>query len=189
MSLGIAYLSENRHRDALFTAMPVTRNITVSHLQQFTRAGILNPAAESDQAQVYIQRLNIQTPSPNKKVGSLSGGNQQKVILARWLAIEPRILIADEPTRGIDVGAKVEIYNLLHHLAAQGVGILLISSEMPEIIGMSDRILVMHEGRITGELSRAEATEENIMVLATHHFTDEPGDQNVSLPGTGGPHA
>ena len=98
---------------------------------------------------------------------NLSGGNQQKVLLARWLAIHPRVLIADEPTRGIDVGAKGEIYTLLHELARQGVAIILISSEMPEILGMSDRILVMHEGRVAGELSRAEATQEKIVTLAT----------------------
>ncbi|MFM8319931.1 MAG: sugar ABC transporter ATP-binding protein [Chloroflexota bacterium] len=166
IGLGIAYLSENRQGDAIFGNMDVCRNITVSQLRELSRAGMLNPGKELAQAQAMIQRLNIATPSARQRIGKLSGGNQQKVILARWLALKLRVLIVDEPTRGIDVGAKMEIYALLHRLAAQGVGILLISSEMPEVLGMSDRILVMHEGRVTGELSRAEATEERVMALA-----------------------
>ena len=189
MALGIAYLSENRHSDALFGAMPVTRNITVSHLSRFTRLGMLNSSAERAEAQAYIQRLNVATPNPEQKIFALSGGNQQKVILSRWLAIEPRLLIVDEPTRGIDIGAKVEIYTLLHSLAAQGVAILLISSEMPEILGMSDRILVMHDGQLTGELDSAAATEEKIMILATSAPNGGAGSQEIQLSESGGAHA
>ncbi len=115
-----------------------------------------------------MQALNVQTPSVEQAVMKLSGGNQQKVLLARWLAIHPRLLIVDEPTRGVDVGAKVEIYTLLRRLAADGVAILLISSELPEVLGMADRILVMHEGKLTGALARNQATEERIMTLATN---------------------
>ena len=167
MESGIAYLSENRQTDALFTNMEVRKNISVSHLEKFSRWGMLNSLQEKNETEQYIRKLNIQTPGTEQKVMKLSGGNQQKVVLARWLAIHPKVFIVDEPTRGIDVGAKVEIYTLIHKLAAEGVAIILISSEMPEILGMSDRIIVMHEGRITGELTRAEATEEKILALAT----------------------
>jgi ABC-type sugar transport system ATPase subunit len=166
IGLGIAYLSENRQADALFGNMDVCRNITVSQLSELAKGGMLDARKELTRAQAMIARLNIATPSAKQRITKLSGGNQQKVILARWLALQLKVLIVDEPTRGIDVGAKMEIYTLLHKLAAQGVGILLISSEMPEVLGMSDRILVMHEGRITGELSRAEASEERVMALA-----------------------
>jgi len=123
--------------------------------------------AERTITQRFIDALQIRTPGMEQKVVNLSGGNQQKVVLAKWLALNPKLLIVDEPTRGIDVGAKAEVHLLLSRLAQQGVGILMISSELPEILGMSDRILVMREGRIAGELSRAEATQEAIMSLAT----------------------
>ena len=168
MRLGMAYLSEDRRNDGLFLGMAVRPNITVTHLERFARYGFLSHAAEVAGAEAFITALDIQTPSTEQQIMNLSGGNQQKVLLARWLAIEPHILIADEPTRGIDVGAKGEIYALLHRLAAQGVGIILISSEMPEVLGMSDRVLVMHEGMITGELTSSEATEERIVALATN---------------------
>lgn len=175
MSLGIAYLSENRKTDGLFFNMGVRENISVSHLDEFSTLGLLNHRREGEKAKTLIQQLRIQTPSVEQKVLNLSGGNQQKVVLARWLAIKPKILIVDEPTRGIDVGAKLEIYSLLQDLASQGVGVIVISSEMPEILGISDRIIVMHEGKITGELLRNEATEEKIMALATsQELIDEP---------------
>ncbi len=166
MSLGIAYLSENRKQDALFNGMTVRSNITVCNLPKFSEFGFLSYKKEKAEAEKYIKRLNIQTPGPEQRIINLSGGNQQKAMLARWLTINPKILIVDEPTRGVDVGAKLEIYSLLHHLAAEGVAILFISSEMPELLGMCDRILVMYEGKLTGELTRAEATEEKIMTLA-----------------------
>ena len=166
MRLGIAYLSENRRRDELFLGMDVRENISVTHLKRFSVFGFVRRGREAAEANSYVDQLRIQTPGLDQRVRNLSGGNQQKVVLARWLAIRPKVLIVDEPTRGIDVGAKAEIYALLHHLAAEGVAILLISSEMPEILGLSDRIIVMHEGRITGEMARAEATEERIMTYA-----------------------
>jgi ribose transport system ATP-binding protein len=115
----------------------------------------------------FIQALSIRTPSREQRVNNLSGGNQQKVVVAKWLACNPKVLILDEPTRGIDVGAKAEVHSIMAHLAEQGVGILMISSELPEVLGMSDRILVMHEGRLTGEFTRAEATQERVMLAAT----------------------
>ena len=166
MALGLAYLSENRQSDGLFFNMSVRENISVTHLDNLAKLGFVDQRREAREVQRLVGELKIQTPSIEQPVMNLSGGNQQKAILARWLAINPRILIADEPTKGIDVGSKQEIYALLHQLAAKGVGVILISSEMPEILGISDRILVMHEGRLAGELGRSEATEDKIMMLA-----------------------
>jgi len=170
MRLGIAYLSENRYDDELFLRMSVRENITVTHLEKFSRLGFMFSSLEAEEVVRFVQRLSIRTPGIEQQVMNLSGGNQQKVILARWLAIHPKVLIADEPTRGIDVGAKAEIYALLHDLAAEGVGILFISSELPEILGMSDRILVMNEGRVAGEVSGDEATEELIVALSARQL-------------------
>ena len=117
--------------------------------------------------QTYVEKMNIRTPSLEQRVLNLSGGNQQKVVLAKWLASNPKVLILDEPTRGIDVGAKAEVYEIMNDLVQQGIGIIMISSEMPEILAISDRILVMYEGRIMGELTRANATQERIMTLAS----------------------
>jgi ABC-type sugar transport system ATPase subunit len=129
--------------------------------------GIVRRAEERSIAERFIDALQIRTPSMEQKVINLSGGNQQKVVLAKWLSLEPKILLVDEPTRGVDVGAKAEVHHLLNQLAQRGVAILMISSELPEIIGMSDRVLVMRQGTIAGELSRADATQERIMTLAT----------------------
>jgi len=165
MRRGIAYLSEDRQGDGLFLRMSVRQNVTVTHLKRLSRVGLMSRARESRESLSYVRQLRIRTPGVEQQVMNLSGGNQQKVMLARWLAIHPKVLIADEPTRGVDVGAKAEIYELLHALAAEGLGIILISSEMPEVLGMSDRILVMREGRVAGELAGAAATEEAIMAL------------------------
>ncbi len=165
MRQGIAYLSEDRQGDGLFPRMNVHRNVAVSHLKRLSHLGLMFRAREARESASYVRQLRIRTPSVEQHVMNLSGGNQQKVMLARWLAIHPKVLIADEPTRGVDVGAKAEIYELLHTLAAEGLGIILISSEMPEVLGMSDRILVMREGRVAGELTGSAATEEAIMAL------------------------
>ncbi len=165
MRRGIAYLSEDRQGDGLFPRMTVHRNVAISHLKRLSHLGVMVRAREARESASYVQRLRIRTPSIEQLVMNLSGGNQQKIMLARWLAIQPKVLIADEPTRGVDVGAKAEIYALLHALAAEGLGIILISSEMPEVLGMSDRILVMREGRVAGELAGTAATEEAIMAL------------------------
>src|SRR5262249_21992863 len=131
--------------------------------------GLISGTREREIAQRYVGRLRIKAPSLYAEAGSLSGGNQQKVALARWLAIQPRVLILDEPTQGVDVGSKSEIHRLIVDLAAKGLAILMISSELPEILGMSDRIAVMHEGTITGVLDRAEATQQKILSLALGH--------------------
>jgi len=169
----IAYLSENRRVEGLFRGMDVRANIVVTHLQDYSRFGLMSKKAEEAAALEYVTRLRIQTPDVERAVSNLSGGNQQKVVLARWLAVKPEILIVDEPTRGIDVGAKAEIYALLRSLAAQGMGIILISSELPEVLGMSDRIAVLYEGRMTGLIPKSEATQEKIMALAAG-FADSP---------------
>ena len=135
-------------------------------LGRLTRWGIIQKQQERELARKSVSALKIKTPSLGQAVRNLSGGNQQKVVLAKWTSIKPKLLIFDEPTRGIDVGAKIEVYQLMTELTREGVGIIMVSSELPEILGMSDRVLVLHEGRLTGELSRTEATEEKIMELA-----------------------
>ena len=147
--------------------MTIRENTTMANLDALSTLTFIRAGEEREVAEKYRKDLATKTPTVEQAVQNLSGGNQQKVVLSKWLFTGSKILIFDEPTRGIDVGAKSEIYKLMNALAAQGVAIIMISSELPEALGMSDRILVMHEGRITGELSRAEATQEKIMHLAT----------------------
>jgi ribose transport system ATP-binding protein len=163
---GIAFVTEDRRLQGLIMGMSVRENGSLVALKQLHRLGFIKYKAEYSLVKEYLQKLRIKTPSVETKIATLSGGNQQKVVLSKWLAIRPQILILDEPTRGIDVGAKAEIHRIISDLAAQGVGIIMISSELPEILGMSDRIIVMHEGRITGTLKPEEATQERIMALA-----------------------
>jgi len=144
----------------------VLENASLAILRRLSRFHFVRRGLERSIASEYIETLRVRTPSLEQEVGKLSGGNQQKVVLARWLAAKPKVLILDEPTRGIDVGAKAEIYRLIDDLANQGLGIMFISSELPEILGLSDRIYVLQAGRITGELSAAEATEEAVLKLA-----------------------
>ena len=165
--LGIGLVPEDRKQQALVLQLAVRENISLANLGTLSRGGVIQRGPERSIADRFIDALQIRTPSMEQKVINLSGGNQQKVVLAKWLALNPRILIVDEPTRGIDVGAKAEVHALLSRLAGQGVAILMISSELPEILGMSDRILVMREGRLAGELTRSEATQETIMSMAT----------------------
>jgi ribose transport system ATP-binding protein len=172
VALGIGYLSEDRKRFGLATGMDVESNIVMSNLAKFLSFGFfLRKLKIRETATRFINLLNIRTPSPTQQVRLLSGGNQQKIVVAKWLARDCAILFFDEPTRGIDVGAKSEIYKLLWSLANQGKAIVMISSELPEILRMSDRIVVMCEGRITGELAAKEATQERIMQLATQRET------------------
>jgi ribose transport system ATP-binding protein len=166
INAGIGFVTEDRKAEGLVLDLSVKENITLPNLKQFTKRGVLDLKKERVVVDDYITKLNIKTPSRNQKVLYLSGGNQQKVVLSKWLCSHARIFIFDEPTRGIDVGAKTEIYQLMNQLTASGVGIIMISSELPEILGMSDRILVMYDGRITAELDDKTATQENIMKYA-----------------------
>ena len=163
---GIALVTEDRKAQGLLLKQNVAINTTVSGLSRLTRFGIIQLGRERALVKKMIQELSIKTPGPNFIVVNMSGGNQQKVILARWLSVGTKILIMDEPTRGIDVGSKSEIYQIMHELTKQGVGVIMISSELPEVLGMSDRIMVMRQGTIVKELSRAEASEEEIMKYA-----------------------
>lgn len=164
---GLALAPENRKQQGLALEMAVRENMSLPSLRRDQRGGFLNRAKENEIAIEMIRDMRIKTPSAEQVVRYLSGGNQQKVVLGKWLAMKPRLLMLDEPTRGIDVGAKAEIYGLMEKLARTGVAILFVSSEMEEVLGMSDRTLVMHEGRITGELKRSELSDESVMRLAT----------------------
>jgi ribose transport system ATP-binding protein len=168
VSAGIAYLSEDRKRYGLALKMDVETNIVLATFRKFIGPlGWVNTNGTRDVARKHVDALSIKTPGLGQKVQNLSGGNQQKVIIGKWLTADTDVLIFDEPTRGIDVGAKSEIYRLLNDLAQQGKAIIMISSELPEVLRMSHRILVMCEGRITGEMTAAEATQERIMTYAT----------------------
>ena len=165
---GLALVPEDRKQQGLVIEMSVRHNISLAGLRRHRRCGaFLNHRREARDTLAIIERLNIKTPSADQIVQFLSGGNQQKVVLGKWLALQPRVLLLDEPTRGIDVGAKEEIYRLMEKLAADGVAVLFVSSEMEEILGMSDRAIVMHEGQIAGELTRQQLSEEAVMRLAT----------------------
>lgn len=164
---GLALAPEDRKQQGLALEMSVRENMSLPSLRRDQRAGFLNRGQEDSITAEMTRDMRIKTPSPEQIVRYLSGGNQQKVVLGKWLAMKPKLLMLDEPTRGIDVGAKQEIYGLMEELAKQGVAILFVSSEMEEVLGMSDRALVMHEGRITGELKREELSEEAVMQLAT----------------------
>ena len=162
---GLAYVTEDRKSLGLVLDETIQRNITLSNLPKVSRNSILNEARETQVAEQYRKTLNIRTPSVFQRVMNLSGGNQQKVVLSKWLFAEPEVLILDEPTRGIDVGAKFEIYAIINELSKQGKGVVMISSEMPELLGMCDRIYVMNEGAFVGELTAEEASQERIMSL------------------------
>tara|TARA_E500000305_G_scaffold111918_1_gene129149 strand:- start:885 stop:2453 length:1569 start_codon:yes stop_codon:yes gene_type:complete len=162
---GLAYVTEDRKSLGLILDETIRFNTTLANLEGVSKGGVLNANAETKVAEDYREALRTRTPSVFQKVGNLSGGNQQKVVLAKWLNTSPEVLILDEPTRGIDVGAKYEIYAIINELSAQGKGVVMISSEMPELLGMSDRIYVMNEGAFVGELSADEANQERIMSL------------------------
>jgi len=167
MKAGIAFVPEDRRQQGLVMDLSVARNATITRLRALSRLGLIRGVAERRLAEEWAERLQLRFHRLDDAVGTLSGGNQQKVVLAKWLATEPRVMIVDEPTRGIDVGTKAEVHRLLSELAGRGVAVLMISSELPEVLGMADRVLVMHEGRISGELSRADADEERVMRAAT----------------------
>ncbi len=169
IAAGIALVPEDRKRQGVILEMAVRDNVSLASLRRDARFGFLNRKRATELSAEMIRELRIKTPNDRQIVQFLSGGNQQKVVLGKWLALRPKLLLLDEPTRGIDVGAKQEIYRLMEDLARQGIAILFASSEMEEILGMSDRALVMHEGRITGALSRSQLSEEAVMRLATGH--------------------
>lgn len=181
---GIGLLPENRKVHGLMLNRPVRENMTISSLDQFTRVGVLNVRSEERSVTHLIGTLGIRTPGIRQLVRNLSGGNQQKVVLARWLAAKCKLLIIDEPTRGVDVGAKLEIYRLMNDLAANGTAILMISSEVPEVLGMSDRVLVMRHGRLAGTFTHAEATEE--VVMQTALVGGSTANENLAGEGSNG---
>jgi ribose transport system ATP-binding protein len=166
LSCGIAYVSEDRKKDGLVLGLNVRENISLSALNEISKYQIINKSREKKEAEFYVDKMSIKTPSLRQRVKNLSGGNQQKVSIAKTLLTKPKVLILDEPTRGVDVGAKKEIYDLINEFKSQGIGIILISSEIPEILGICDRVMVMHEGAVSGFLDRKEADQEKIMRLA-----------------------
>jgi rhamnose transport system ATP-binding protein len=167
MALGIGYVPEDRKEHGLVLAMSIANNITLPVISKFSNFSWLNKKREARAAKESSLQLEVKMSGVEQKAGQLSGGNQQKVVLAKWLGTKPQVLILDEPTRGIDVGTKAAVHQLMSDLAAEGLAILMISSELPEVLGMSDRILVMRSGQLTGEFSRAEATPEKLMAAAT----------------------
>jgi rhamnose transport system ATP-binding protein len=169
VELGIAYVPEDRRRHGVILEMPIAENATLAILRRITKHGFIDFRREREIAESYVDKLAVKTPSIDAPAGNLSGGNQQKVALSRWLATDPAVIILDEPTQGIDVGAKSEIHRLMVDLAARGLAILMISSELPEVLGMSDRIAVLRGGAVAGVLPRAEATQEKVMALALGH--------------------
>jgi rhamnose transport system ATP-binding protein len=183
--LGLAYLPEDRRRHGVIAEMSVAANTTLAALRAISRGGFLEFEKERDVARTYLRRFAIKAPSIESAVGTLSGGNQQKVALARWLATQPSVLILDEPTQGVDVGAKAEIHWLIRDLAAQGLAILLISSELPEVLGMSDRVAVMRAGTIVGTLEGRAATPEGVMTLALGHVPEAAVPAGDRVPAGG----
>lgn len=167
VQLGLGFITEDRKEEGLILDFSLKDNIALPSLYSFAPKGLINEKSEQDFVELLIKRLTIKTESAKTSAKNLSGGNQQKVVIAKWIGIGPKVLILDEPTRGVDVGAKREIYQLMNELTDRGVAIIMVSSELPEVLGMSDRILVFREGQLTGEVSKKEATQEKIMTLAT----------------------
>ena len=167
MRAGIAFVPEDRRLQGLVMDLSIARNATLTRMKALSRLGLIRAGAENRLAREWAERLRLRFHRLEDPVGFLSGGNQQKVVLAKWLATEPKLLILDEPTRGIDVGTKAEVHRLMSELAGRGLAVLMISSELPEVLGMADRVLVMHEGRLTRELGRDEADEERVIRAAT----------------------
>ena len=166
---GISFATEDRKGTGLVLGRSIGDNISLPLLDKFARFGIMRDRLQRISWKEYMSKLKVKANSPDVPVSSLSGGNQQKVILARWLLTKPKVLLLDEPTRGIDVGAKEEIYLLINELAASGLAVVVISSELPEVMGISDRIITICEGRLTGEISKEEATQEKLLTAATKH--------------------
>lgn len=166
---GISYLTEDRKDLGLVLGFEIYKNMTLSTIKKYSRFSFVDNKKVREKSQYYFERLNVLTESIDTRVGNLSGGNQQKVLLAKCLDSKPDVLILDEPTRGVDVGAKAEIYKIISDLAQEGVAIIMISSELPELVSMCDRVVVMYEGKISGELKKGEITELNVMNLAARY--------------------
>src|SRR5699024_1834351 len=164
---GIGFLTENRKDEGLILDESIRENISLPSIDGFNKGMVIDEKAEREFAELLANRLAVRAMNVEDEVSSLSGGNQQKVVLAKWVGMGSKVLILDEPTRGVDVGAKREIYQLMNELAERGVAIIMVSSDLPEILGVSDRIIVIHEGKVAGELTKQEATEEKIMMYAT----------------------
>lgn len=173
MANGIGFITEDRKVEGLMLEESIMKNISLANLGKISKSGVLKKQAEKELVQKGIEELHIKCFGPQHECNNLSGGNQQKVVFAKWIHTEPKVLILDEPTRGVDIGAKKEIYNIINDLAAQGVAIIMVSSELPEVLGMSDRIMVVREGSVRGILPKEEANQENIMILATGGDLDE----------------
>lgn len=167
MKNGIGFITEDRKVEGLMLEESIMKNISIANLGRISRYGVLKKDSEDNLVKRGIEELHIKCFGPQHECNNLSGGNQQKVVFAKWIYTEPEILILDEPTRGVDIGAKKEIYNIINDLAEKGVAIIMVSSELPEVLGMSDRVMVVHEGVVTGVLTREEANQENVMILAT----------------------
>ncbi len=167
INLGIGFVTEDRKELGLVLGMTVRENFSLTHLEDYCTLDVVNRKRETSRCLEFIRSLGIKTPSPEQKTLNLSGGNQQKVVIAKWVARRPRILIVDEPTRGIDIGAKAEVHTLLNTLAGEGISIIVVSSDLPEVLAISDRVVVLKEGRISGILPRADATQERVMLAAT----------------------
>ena len=167
MKNGIGFITEDRKTEGLMLEESIRKNISLANLGRISRRGVLRKKEERELVQKGIEELHIKCFGPEHECGRLSGGNQQKVVFAKWIYTDPKVLILDEPTRGVDIGAKKEIYNIINDLAAKGVAIIMVSSELPEVLGMADRIMVVREGLVRGILSKEEADQENIMILAT----------------------
>ena len=186
MKLGIIYVTEDRRKLGLVLPMSVVVNITLPTLPHYlNRLGLIKRGEELATAKTYQEQLSIRTPSPDSEVGKLSGGNQQKVVLSKWLNAQPKLLILDEPTRGIDVRTKAEVHHIINDLAAQGLAIILISSDLPEVLAMSDRVLVMREGKQMGIFTRDQATQETIMTTAMGQAIDGPDLLKVEVAAEG----
>jgi inositol transport system ATP-binding protein len=171
---GIGLVPEDRKKQALFLRLAIRTNITIAAHDQISRGWFIDEGRENVLVDDFRKLLSIRMASADQQAGLLSGGNQQKVVLARWLALRPKILIVDEPTRGIDIGSKVEVHNLLIEMAKSGIAVIVISSELPEILAVSDRIVTMREGRVTGEIARDNATQEILMSMMTAHESGGP---------------
>ena len=168
MRHGLAFLTEDRKDTGCFLPLSITENMQMAMIQdRFTASGFVRQSEVDRRCEAMSETMRVKTPDLDERIENLSGGNQQKVLIGRWLLTKPKILILDEPTRGIDVGAKAEIHRLISRLAGEGLAVIMISSELPEVLGMSDRVMVVHGGRVTGILDRSEATQEKVMDLAS----------------------